>query len=97
MSKIGHGRDPGYIPGDNWDTCDRCDFEYRVSELQEEWNGLTVCDECYEPRHPQDFLRVKEEQIKADQVGTASSTDNTVEVTFAESFTVPSGTFNNEL
>jgi hypothetical protein len=33
--------------------CDRCGFEVKYLELVEEWNGLLVCPECYEPKHPQ--------------------------------------------
>lgn len=33
--------------------CDRCGFVYGYLELKKEWNGLKVCDECYEPKHPQ--------------------------------------------
>jgi len=33
--------------------CDRCGFQYKYLELKEEWNGLLVCQECYEPKHPQ--------------------------------------------
>jgi NMD protein affecting ribosome stability and mRNA decay len=33
--------------------CDRCSFEYKLSELREEWNGAKVCPNCYEPKHPQ--------------------------------------------
>ena len=33
--------------------CDRCGFQYKYLELKEEWNGLLVCEECYEPKHPQ--------------------------------------------
>ena len=33
--------------------CDRCGFEYKLQELQEEWNGAKVCPSCYEPKHPQ--------------------------------------------
>ena len=33
--------------------CDRCAFEYKLSELREEWNGSKVCPDCYEPKHPQ--------------------------------------------
>ena len=28
-------------------------FEYKLSELKEEWNGLKTCPECFEPKHPQ--------------------------------------------
>ena len=33
--------------------CDRCGFEYKLNELKKEWNGLKVCPNCYEPKHPQ--------------------------------------------
>ena len=33
--------------------CDRCAFEYKLSNLREEWNGAKVCPDCYEPKHPQ--------------------------------------------
>jgi len=33
--------------------CDRCGYQYDYLELQKEWNGLLVCPECYEPKHPQ--------------------------------------------
>jgi len=33
--------------------CDRCGFRYKLLELRKEWNGLFVCQECYEPKHPQ--------------------------------------------
>ena len=33
--------------------CDRCGFVYDYLELKKEWNNLKVCQECYEPKHPQ--------------------------------------------
>lgn len=33
--------------------CDRCGYEYGYLELREEWNGLRVCPECFEDKHPQ--------------------------------------------
>ena len=33
--------------------CDRCGQQYKFLELKKEWNGLEVCPECYEPKHPQ--------------------------------------------
>jgi hypothetical protein len=73
----GHDRNAGYIPGDNWNTCDRCGFERRVSEMREEWTGLQVCsDTCWEPRHPQDFLRVREDSGVPATPGTQDGTSN---------------------
>jgi len=29
----------------------------KASDLRRRWDNLMVCDKCYEPRHPQDFIR----------------------------------------
>jgi hypothetical protein len=36
--------------------CDRCGFQFKASQLKDEWTGLKVCKECWESRHPQDML-----------------------------------------
>jgi len=52
-----------YIPGDYYVICDRCGFKRRVSTTRREWNGLLVCyPECWEARHPQDFVRAKRDK-----------------------------------
>ena len=33
--------------------CDRCAFEYPLLDLKKEWTGFKVCNECFEPKHPQ--------------------------------------------
>ena len=33
--------------------CDRCGYQYPYLDLKKEWNGLFVCPECFEPKHPQ--------------------------------------------
>ena len=43
--------------GDYNALCDRCQTKHKASELREEWTGWMVCDRCWEPRHPQEFLR----------------------------------------
>lgn len=48
-----------------WDAiCDRCGFRFKSRQLKREWTNLMVCtgagtNECWEPRHPQEFLRGK--------------------------------------
>lgn len=37
--------------------CDRCGFRYRASELKRNWQGLRVCQEDFEPRNSQEFVR----------------------------------------
>jgi hypothetical protein len=33
--------------------CDRCGQQFFLRELKKEWTGFKVCNECYEPKHPQ--------------------------------------------
>lgn len=44
--------------------CDRCGFKYKARQLRLEWNGLRTCsgggtNDCWEVRHPQDFVKGK--------------------------------------
>ncbi|MFB6449254.1 hypothetical protein [Bradyrhizobium tunisiense] len=48
---------PSYIAGDFWRICDRCGFRKRASQTFRTWDGLYVCNEDFETRHPQDFVR----------------------------------------
>lgn len=48
----------GYRPGEWLLICDRCGSRRYSSEVAHEWTGLVVCRVgCWEPRHPQDFVR----------------------------------------
>lgn len=41
-----------------WDAiCDRCGFKFRNYMLRKEWTGFMVCFDCWDYRHPQDFVR----------------------------------------
>ena len=49
-----------YKHGDYNVICDRCGGKYKRSQVKEEWNGLLTCLRgCWEPRHPQDFVKSK--------------------------------------
>lgn len=58
------GKRDYYSPGDYNVICDRCGAKYKRSECKKEWDKLLVCKYgCWEPRHPQDFVRgVKDDQ-----------------------------------
>jgi hypothetical protein len=44
----------------DWNAiCDRCGHKYKASQLRDTWDNFRVCDNCWEPRHPQDFVRSK--------------------------------------
>lgn len=50
-----------YKPGDYNAICDICGFEFKASQLRKNWKGLFVDKACFEPRHPQDFIRARKE------------------------------------
>ena len=52
-----------YDPNNVWKICDRCGFKYRNSEMRREWTGLQVCEQCWEPKHPQLSVRAIPEKI----------------------------------
>lgn len=46
-----------YVPGLFNIYCMSCNRKYKSNEIRKRWDGLLVCDEDWEPRHPQDFVR----------------------------------------
>lgn len=65
--------------------CDRCGFEYKARQLRKEWTGLRVCKDCWEPRHPQDFVKGKKDRqappwVRPDSDGTDVSPGSGSEV-----------------
>ena len=84
-----------YIPGGNWGICQRCSFQYRAKDLKKEWTNLLVCGDCWEPRHPQDFIRGRKENI-IPPVVSPEPTDKFIDITFADTQTdIPEGTFGD--
>lgn len=44
----------------DWNAvCDSCGRKFKASSMHKRWDGLFVCKEDYEPRHPQLSLRVR--------------------------------------
>lgn len=46
-----------YKPGDNNVICDVCGAKVKASNTRRRWDRLVVCQDDWEPRHPQDFVR----------------------------------------
>lgn len=65
MSSRGHGKSPGFKPGDHWVVCDVCGLEFRNSQMRKRWDNLVVCKADWELRHPQDFLKARKDRIAA--------------------------------
>lgn len=49
--------------GDHNAICDSCGRKFKASELQLRWDGFYVCKEDFELRHPQDFVKTKNDKI----------------------------------
>lgn len=47
--------------GDYNALCDVCGFKFKSCDLKKRWDGLMVCNEDWEPRHPSDFFRAPKE------------------------------------
>ena len=43
--------------------CQVCGMKYKASELRKRWDGVYVCDKDYEPRHPQDLIKLPIERV----------------------------------
>lgn len=52
-----------YRSGDWSVICDRCSKKIKASKAKHEWTGLIVCPNCFEHRHPQDFIKVRQDKI----------------------------------
>jgi hypothetical protein len=48
---------PRYDKGDWIADCDVCGRKYKASQLTQRWDGLMCCDDDWEIRQPQDFVR----------------------------------------
>lgn len=47
-----------FLRDGDWNRiCDRCGFKYKASDTIKDWQNQILCPSCYEPRHPQDFVR----------------------------------------
>jgi len=44
-------------------TCDRCSKKVKAGDVKQEWTGFIVCHSCFEMRHPQDFVRARQDKI----------------------------------
>jgi hypothetical protein len=63
---ISQGSGPkDYFKAGDWNAyCDVCGFKYKASELRKRWDGMMVCEQDWEPRHPVDLIRVRRERQK---------------------------------
>lgn len=86
-----HTENPNWLAGENWVECQRCGLDYRQRHIKKQWDGLIVCESCWEPRHPQDFVRGRHDHIAA--FGHTHPAALTTETAAAGSTNPPLGTF----
>lgn len=65
-------------PG-NWKvTCQSCGFWFPSGEIKRRWDGLLVCKDDWETRHPQTLIKIRGETAVPDFVSKDPSPDNFV-------------------
>ena len=47
--------------GDYNAICDQCGGKFKASALKKDWQGFYMCQSCWEPRHPQDFVKAPQD------------------------------------
>ena len=89
---------PGWELGKWLVICQRCGFKKTNDQIAKEpVTNLLVCrDTCWEPRHPQEFVRPRPDEQKV-AFTAPEPADTFVSVTYADvgpSGDIPAGTFN---
>lgn len=52
-----------FVSGQWNTTCDVCSKKIKSGEAKQRWDGFIVCPDDYEMRHPQDFVRARQDKI----------------------------------
>ena len=91
-------RDWYYVSGDWNVNCDVCSKKLKASDSKLRWDGFITCPDCWEQRHPMDFIRARVDKITVPfqrPIPTLMFTD----VTYVDTgnTTIPSGNNNGEL
>lgn len=77
--------------------CDVCGWKYKNWELKKRWDNLMVCKFDWEPRQIRDLIKIPKDS-QAIPWARPESADTFTDVTYvAETYVIPSGTFNNSL
>lgn len=46
-----------FVLGDYNAVCGECGKKCKASQMKRSWKGYYTCSPCWEPRHPQDFVK----------------------------------------
>lgn len=61
--------------------CKVCGFKFKASQTRKRWDGLEpVCTDCWEPRHPLDFFRQRDDTHKLPFISSEGADQDTYRV-----------------
>ena len=52
-----------FVSGEHNITCDVCSKKVKSGLIKKRWDGFLVCPDDFEMRHPQDFVRARQDKI----------------------------------
>lgn len=53
-----------YYTSGQWNLiCDVCGKKIKAGKSKQRWDGFIVCEDDYEHRHPQDFVKARQDKI----------------------------------
>ena len=55
--------DWSYISGQWWIICDVCGKKIKSGKSRHRWDGFVVCEDDWEERQPQDFVKARVDKI----------------------------------
>lgn len=93
-----------YFKHGDWNAlCDVCGWKFKASQLKKRWDGFMVCEQDWEVRHPQDFIKAFPDGnnvpwVRKDPGAATYDGDSFVEVSYPdEPEAKPAGTFGDYL
>ena len=89
-----------WYSSDEWKAvCDVCGFYFKSGKLRKRWDGLMVCKEDWEVRHPSDYYKFPTGTESVVPWTSPEPTQVDVDVTFTggTSTDLPGGTNNGNL
>jgi hypothetical protein len=76
--------------------CQRCSFRYQAHQLRKEWTGFMVCEYCYDPRHPQDYVKAVPDDMRVPYTRPENTTVSVeADINETTQTDTPSGTFTS--
>ena len=77
--------------------CPVCEFEKKSTDFKRRWDGQMVCSECWEPRHQQEQVRGKPDDVSIPWSHPEPSSDTEQDTSgwAGESGSYPAGTFDS--